>query len=177
MSTPETLSALAAAHATSPEILGVPADGIRIRFDGGMLYGHDTVFAKIDLADLARLPNAVDDLEQLMGEMDCNAFFMRNDAGTFLYFNTDEMFFFMDDLRSESASLQIPVDVMIGDYMLMADRMGDLSLPFVPAFEELQMKTIAPEDAFADLRRRQAEIAGIDISDEEPDDGGPVSSL
>jgi hypothetical protein len=174
MNTPEAVSALAAAHAMSPAALGVPDDGIKIRFDGGMLYGHDTVFAKIDLADLARLPGAVDDLEQLMDEMDCNAFFMRGDTGTFLYFDSDEMFYFMDDLHAESAALQLPVDVMIGDYIMMSDKVGDVSLPLVPAFEELQMKSIEPTEAFAYLRSLQVELNTRPV-DEEPDDGYSLS--
>jgi hypothetical protein len=159
-----------AAH-TQPPALSAQAQEDRdlivvLRYDGMASGGDQKVFAMISAMDLAKLPADIlddlplvsrDDAGVLRGSRD--AFFMRTEAGTTLFVDSDVHADFINRMIDTSFENGFFVDNRRSDLRLMMNDNLDIDAPPRPAFIENSCAHVPAALALKEVRATRLEMS------------------
>lgn len=158
----------AAAHTQPPELSAQAQEDrgkiVVLRYDGMSKGAEQKVFAMVSSADLAKLPAGIlDDLTLasrdgsgvLRGSPD--AFFMRTEAGTTLFVDSDVHADFLNQLIDDAFEIGLFVDNRRSDLRLMMDENMNIDAPARAAFLENDCAHVPAAIALKEMRDSRLE--------------------
>lgn len=138
-----------------------PAGAVRIHFDAGRQGVDPIIYARVDAADLCRIPT--DELSVLgIGSDMPDAggdpiFFAGNDSDLFLYVDLDAYPNFQSEMAAVVQSRGLCLAIARGDWAAMTNDEGEFIAPDIPGFVSDGYQKISPSVALVILEEMNSE--------------------